>query len=455
MTQSPPPADSHDGVGTPPADDTTVVKPSRWKHRPGWWIRFRARVDRSIPLQAGIALGAVLVLFLLVFYGFAVMYVHPTRWWPWSGTGKHGTASLYDLTRNSATVAALLGGAVAIAVALRRQRSTERTVELTEETAQIAAETARIAQDNVKIAQETANITAQAYQLDQSRAMREETDRLRDRYTTTANQLGHEAAFVRLAGVYAMAALADDWLRREDGNHEAQVCIDVLCAYIRTPRHTTTDEDRQADTRVRETITRVIAKHVAQLAQPDWTGRTFDFTGAVFSGTHSFDQTVFRGGQLILAGCQFEEGCRLSFDHAIFEKSHISFFGAEFNDGAVLSFSEANFSDRYQLIFGRAKFNKGCKAMFEAAEFNRGSFLSFRGANFADGCRLSFDEAVFKNRAQMGFTGAHFEHGSQVSFTNVELEDTSRLLFVGLDFGRSWPTGPWGDGQPPQQWPAK
>ena len=43
-----------------------------------------------------------------------------------------------------------------------------------------------------------------------------------------------------------MAALTDDWITM--GNHrEAQVCIYVLCAYIRTARHTTTREDAVAD----------------------------------------------------------------------------------------------------------------------------------------------------------------------------------------------------------------
>lgn len=262
-------------------------------------------------MQAEIALGAVLILFVLVFYAFALMYVHPFRWWPWSGTGKHAAASLYDLTRNAATVAALLGGAVAIAVTLRRQRSTERIVELTEETAHIAQETARIAQDSVKIAQDTANITAQAYQLDQARAAREEIDRLRDRYTTITHQLGHDAAPVRLAGVYAMAALADDWLKRDDGHDEAQVCIDVLCAYFRTPGpDTLSDANRVAETRVRETITRVITQHLQDGANPPGLTAPLTSREPTFTGTHTFS-------------------------------------GANFNDGSNVFFSDANFNDEW------------------------------------------------------------------------------------------------------------
>ena len=61
--------------------------------------------------------------FAVVAYGLAQLYLDDFRRWPWSGPG---TPEMYDLTRNAATITALIGGAVAIAVSLRRQRSTER-----------------------------------------------------------------------------------------------------------------------------------------------------------------------------------------------------------------------------------------------------------------------------------------------------------------------------------------
>ncbi|MBT2511344.1 hypothetical protein J7I98_37125 [Streptomyces sp. ISL-98] len=60
-------------------------------------------------------------------------------------------------------------------------------------------------------------------------AQRADDNQLAERYTTAADQLGHDEAAVRLAGVYAMARLADDWIEQR------QVCIDVLCAYLRMP----------------------------------------------------------------------------------------------------------------------------------------------------------------------------------------------------------------------------
>ena len=58
-------------------------------------------------------------------------------------------------------------------------------------------------------------------------AERAEADARAKRYQDAASQLGHEKAAVRLAGVYAMAGLADDW------RAQRQQCVDVLCAYLR------------------------------------------------------------------------------------------------------------------------------------------------------------------------------------------------------------------------------
>lgn len=57
---------------------------------------------------------------------------------------------------------------------------------------------------------------------------------LRSRYTTCAEQLAHESAAIRLAGVYALASLADDW-QQQNEHDEKQVAIDLLRAYLRTP----------------------------------------------------------------------------------------------------------------------------------------------------------------------------------------------------------------------------
>ena len=71
-------------------------------------------------------------------------------------------------------------------------------------------------------------LKAQSDQLDKTLA-EQHTRTLNERFATGAEQLGSDKPAVRLAGVYAMAGLADDW------EENRQVCVDVLCAYLRMP----------------------------------------------------------------------------------------------------------------------------------------------------------------------------------------------------------------------------
>src|SRR3954454_17543061 len=95
--------------------------------------------------------------------------------------------ALFDLVRSAATVAALVGGLYAILYTYRKQR------------------------------------------VDEAAGHRADAEGLSKRYQDAAEQLGHDKAAVRLAGVYAMARLADEW------PEQRQTCVDVLCAYMRMP----------------------------------------------------------------------------------------------------------------------------------------------------------------------------------------------------------------------------
>lgn len=76
------------------------------------------------------------------------------------------------------------------------------------------------------------------------------TKALHERYSAGADQLGHDSSAIRLAGVYALASLADDWQTHRPGARERQVCSDLLCAYLRSSSRTqdpgTTDGDVRA-----------------------------------------------------------------------------------------------------------------------------------------------------------------------------------------------------------------
>ncbi|MGW4533527.1 pentapeptide repeat-containing protein [Nocardia sp. NPDC004340] len=183
-------------------------------------------------------------------------------------------AAPIDITKLALTVVGGVGGAVALVVAYRRQRDLEQ-------------------------------------------------NRFVERFGAAAAQLGSTDVAVRIAGVYAMAGVAD-----ESPGSNRQQCIDVLCGYMRLPYDTAhggsgrtklvtktkqdekvdleeTTEYRQNDREVRKTIVRVIAEHLRDSSTPDWRKNTFDFRTAYLEdadfnhvrceGTMHFEASAFSG----------------------------------------------------------------------------------------------------------------------------------------------------------------
>ena len=110
---------------------------------------------------------------------------------------KGGTATVgefYNGIKLALAVVAGIGAVVALAVAYRRQR-------LQEEDNRRAELNSR--RDDIKLYNE--------------------------RFKAAAEQLGSEKAAIRLSGVYAFQALADDWAEGRE------MCVEVLAAYLRMP----------------------------------------------------------------------------------------------------------------------------------------------------------------------------------------------------------------------------
>jgi hypothetical protein len=102
------------------------------------------------------------------------------------------TTQTLDLLKIALAVVAGFGGVVILSVNHRRQRFAEKAHKLAEE------------QD-----------------------LREGAKLQNERFAAAAEQLAHERPQVRLAGVYALAGLADDW------DQGRQKCVEVLISYLR------------------------------------------------------------------------------------------------------------------------------------------------------------------------------------------------------------------------------
>ena len=139
-------------------------------------------------------------------------------------------------------------------------------------------------------------------------AARAEEESLLSRYRSASEQLDYRhSATVRLAGVYAMAHLADDWPKQR------QMCVDVLCAYLRMPFPA--DDVAAGEWQVRASIVRLIDAHVTHVKrrrlpnEMSWSGMSFDFSGGYFRDLQ-MEVPVF-SNHVSFAGATFAGQCQL------------------------------------------------------------------------------------------------------------------------------------------------
>ncbi|MGO4646135.1 pentapeptide repeat-containing protein [Nocardia sp. 2YAB30] len=375
----------------------------------------RARLSKdsrsALSRRAGrIRLFPAVALALLAGLGVAFVAYGFLRWITPVDTAK--AAAEIDVTRVALTVVAGVGGVVALVIAYRRQRD-----------------------------------------LEQSRFV--------ERFGAAAAQLGATDVAVRIAGVYAMAGVADesDGLRR-------QQCIDVLCGYLRLPyspdlganhqsklvlkHHRATADGTRADDQerhleyrhndreVRATIVRVIADHLRPTAEYSWSTSDFDFRTAYLENV-DFSRAKFLGS--VRFGEATFSGAVTSFADAIFSGT-ASFDSATFSNTA--SFADATFSDSASFVFvifsGTALFYRATfssDVSFLHATFSTGKFdgaifsgiAVFSHATFASSA--SFDSATFSNG--VFFTDATFSNTA--SFDSATFSGTT--LFIHVTFASS------------------
>lgn len=245
---------------------------------------------------------------------------------------------------------------------------------------------------------------------------------LTSRFESASKQMGDEDQTVRLAGIHAMAQLADEWTAQR------QTCIDVLCAFLRV----TGSPARQPDDlrEARRTALRIIKAHLIQKrGQTSWQGHEFDLTGAVLKEA-DFTGITFAGARFLFEDVQFGEGVR--FDGATFAGSHVSFRGARLSANSRVSFTNASFL-RGEVLFDDVIFGGG-ETRFDHAVFEPNCLVTFKGAQIGAGGSVYFKHATVQGPG-LCFANARFSPGQgEVRFDHARFSGTVR--FDGAEFGR-------------------
>ncbi|WP_330271892.1 pentapeptide repeat-containing protein [Lentzea sp. NBC_00516] len=186
-----------------------------------------------------------------------------------------------------------------------------------------------------------------------------------ERFKVAAELLSGEQAGLRIAGVSAMAGLADDW------DAQRQMCVDALIDQLRLQ-----EGDQGAE--VANKIFRALRERLGTPREAGpWSALNFDFTGVRFVDA-DFSERTFAGA-VIFDGAEFT-GDHTSFERTAFHRTTLSCHGTTFTN------TEVNFQDAYfrytamefvGCTFDRATFNmRGMEASRRAIDFYRSDFIS-------------------------------------------------------------------------------
>lgn len=325
-----------------------------------------------------------------------------------------------DLLKISLAIVAGIGGVVALVVAYRRQ---------------IVAE-----EENRR---------------SWTQAERESLKLFTERFTSSTGQLGNERAAVRIAGVYALTQLADD--ATDTGLRQA--CIDVLCAYIRMPYETDQKSPlwREGEKEVRRSIMDLVRAHLlGSGSDDDWSGHSFDFTGAVFDGFQlsgvkiggdtsiDFSGARFLEGRNMLQRVTLEDGASLSFWNSEVAGGELEFFGSQFR-GGTLWFRSTKF-ERGSVYFSSTEFGgPGGVELEEGRTVFSGTLADFGESRFS-GADVHFDKTYFE-KGGLWFDQCLFTGGS-ITFKDAQLTEPCQVSMnltkfagaaVDFDFARAAP----------------
>lgn len=250
-----------------------------------------------------------------------------------------------------------------------------------------------------------------------------EQEKAEQKLLNAVQQLGSESPQVRIAGVYALADVADTYR----GDYRQRV-VNILCGYLRTPRGTweTTGEEGGTtskkvyvsnDGAVESTVLEVLGRHlrkrrektdhrkaVTQLVEDDqlWCDCTIDLHGACFIEHLNF------------AGSTFELGTNVC--DAVFW-SGVDFSGSTFNS---IAFKKTRFVGDGN--FEHSTFTSGAKfddsRFKEAARFSHARFFG----------NVSFERILVK--------GADFRHTRYVRDVNMSIFG-GNAIFTSALFNRT------------------
>lgn len=306
-----------------------------------------------------------------------------------------------------------LGGIIAvIGVGLSLARHGQA---LLDAEAQSNREATRHSEFNEQITLERDRETARLQEVADQRTTELERD-LRARFVPAVELLSAREAVKRTAGLHALAALGNDWLAFGNPG-ELQVCIDVMCGYLRSA---TDEEDRNpTEALVRLTGYELIRDHLRpgdDGGTPRWQGRSFPLAQAPIWFTMHLDGIVVADGTVIdLTGASLTDGARINFTRmAIRSGGRIELRSALLTDRSIVRLYEVTVS-------GGALSLQGARLDTDAEITGRQIDVTVRG-------RLSIAFCRLRDRARLSLSNVRVSDEGSVGGMRVDLSGAAQVL---------------------------
>lgn len=255
-----------------------------------------------------------------------------------------------------------------------------------EVTQRISSEAQRTAAAAQVTSAEALQLGNQQHQLELLRHRDTRVAELRSRYTAAAEQLGSSAIAVRLAGIYALATLSDDW-GRERSETDRQTCVEVLAAYFRmlSEEVALRSDGEDSSHSLRQAVWQVATARLAYglIDETRWTEMTIDLSEANLNGRTldslllDADLNLYRsfadGYDFYITDCTISSSGFLNLAHSRFRS--VSFVNCRFEDGEI---NLLNMSIDTRLLFKNCAFLGTSLIVTSSSKVN----LEFLGCEF-------------------------------------------------------------------------
>jgi len=242
-----------------------------------------------------------------------------------------------------------------------------------------------------------------------------------DRYVKAAELLAHERPQARLAGLYSLAILADDW---DEGR---AACAMAICSYVRVNSVQSVAEVGPGEQEVQRIAWKSIRSRLLEIEEnQSWHDQELDFSGGNYrivdlDGIHlkgavvQFRDCIFEDGEIRLRGAVIDDGT-LDFTGSVFRNTNIRLSGVQLKGDARILFDRTTAADS---LFA-----------FDGMWIQDDSELRFRHADVQDS-RLDFD--VLEGSVEYHPAHAHTIDG-EIDFSYSKFERTRismwRLTFT-------------------------